>query len=81
MEILDDADRERPYDMETYKKWLKLGEEDPYFNKAMCKYLAQAEKGIEMGEVVIKTMEELEQECRQLDEDLLSLLEQIKPKQ
>ena len=65
MEILDDADRERarPYDMETYKKWLKLGGENPYSNKAMCKYLAQAEKGIEMGEVVIKTMEELAALC------------------
>ena len=31
-----------------------------YFNKAMCKDLAKAEKGIEMGRVIVKTMEELE---------------------
>lgn len=59
-DIIADADRERPYDMETYQEWLKLGEEDPYFNKAMCKSLAKAEKAIEMGRVVIKTMAELE---------------------
>ena len=59
-DIIADADRERPYDMETYKEWLKLGEKDPYFNKAMCKDLAKAEKGIEMGKVIVKTMEELE---------------------
>ncbi len=59
-DIIADANKERPYDMETYKEWLELGKEDPYFNKAMCKSLAKAEKEIEMGKVVVKTIEELE---------------------